>query len=122
MFPSLALLGGIGIGFLLSLISWIRIASSGGALTGLGFAITGTILPVVLGVLLVPLVFFQLSVVLMSQVPSPTRQMTILPIVTTRSMELLATLLLMVAAIPGGAENGTDGGVPVSVPAYLMSG
>jgi hypothetical protein len=68
---SLALVGGVVIGFALSLISWIRIGSSGGRLTGLGFAITGTILPVVLGVLLVPLVFF-FAMVQVEAPPEPT--------------------------------------------------
>ncbi len=54
----LASIVGIGVGFLLSLISWSRIGSSGGRLRGLGFAITGTILPVLLGLVLVPLAVF----------------------------------------------------------------
>jgi len=52
----LALGVGIVLGFLFSLISWIRIGSSGGRLRGLGFAVIGTILPVLLGLVLVPLV------------------------------------------------------------------
>lgn len=46
------------LGFVLSIVAWARISGSGGRLRGLGFAITGTFLPVGILVLLVPFMFF----------------------------------------------------------------